>query len=72
VTVLKVLAVPFVIVILASTIVGIGIHALDVSGQVAGLCFVGLAVLAGILGGEKSSLLTPLSHPSDAGGPAEP
>ncbi|MEK6327793.1 MAG: hypothetical protein AABM66_09790 [Actinomycetota bacterium] len=61
-TVLKVLAVPLVIVILASTIVGIGIHALDVSGQVAGLCFVGLAVLGGILGG-RAAEKWPVSSP---------
>jgi hypothetical protein len=62
VAVLRVLAIPLVILVLVSVIVGTGIQVLDASGEVAGLCFMGLAVLAGILGGRVAEKW-PVSSP---------
>jgi hypothetical protein len=56
------MAAPLGIALLVAAIVGIGIQVLDASGSVAGLCFVGVAVLAGILGG-RAAEKWPVSSP---------
>ena len=50
----RVLAPAFGITLFVTVIVGIGIQVLDVSGEVAGLCLVGLCVLGGVLAGRAA------------------
>jgi hypothetical protein len=54
VTVFRVLAPAFGITLFVAAVVSVAMQLLDVSGQVAGLCFVGVVVLGGILAGRAA------------------